>query len=88
MRVVVVTKDNTDYARRVEEFLTDFTRTTGRELEVMDPETTHGRSFCGVYDIVEYPTVIALSNDGHVQNIWRGLPMPLISEVSYYAKDD
>lgn len=85
MRVVVVSKDNTDYARTVEMFLRDFKYQTGRDLEVLDPETRDGISFCMTYDIVEYPTMIAVSDDGKVQNMWRGLPLPTISEVSYYA---
>ncbi len=85
MRVVVVTKDNTDYARDVETFLGNFTRQTGRTLEVLDPESTEGEMFCRAYDIVEYPTIIALSDDGQVQNIWRGESLPTISEVSYYV---
>lgn len=85
MRVVVVSKEATDYARRVEEFLTDFRRQTGRELETLNPESPDGISFCRTYDIVEYPTLIALSEDGQVQTVWRGLPLPTISEVSYYA---
>jgi len=38
-----------------------------------------------VYDIVEYPTIIALSDSGQLQNLWRGLPLPTISEVSFYV---
>lgn len=85
MRTVVIYKEQTDYARHVEEFLESFKRQTGRELEVLNPESPDGISFCEAYDIVEYPTVIALSDSGHMQNLWRGLPLPTISEVSYYA---
>lgn len=85
MRVVVVYKQATDYARQVDDFLGDFKRQTGRELETLDPDTRDGMSFCGAYDIVEYPTLIAVSDDGQVQNIWKGLPLPTISEVSYYV---
>ncbi|MGB4767879.1 MAG: hypothetical protein WBP22_01345 [Candidatus Saccharimonas sp.] len=88
MRTIVVTKDNTDYSRSVETFMTDFTRQTGRQLEVIDPETSDGISFCRAYDIVEYPTVIALSSDGRVQNMWSGASLPMISEVSYYVSQD
>lgn len=85
MRVVVITKDNTDYARAVSTFVDDFARQTGRTLETIDPDTPDGTTFCRAYDIVEYPTVIALSDSGQVQNIWRGTMLPTISEVSYYA---
>ena len=88
MRVVVVTKDGTEYARAVETFLGDFARQTGRVLETLDPESREGESFCRAYDIVKYPTVIALGNDGQVQNIWRDELLPTISEVSYYVSQD
>lgn len=68
MRVVVVTKDDMDYTRSVETFLEDFKRQTGRNLEVIDPETRDGEIFARTYDILEYPTIIALGNDGQVQN--------------------
>lgn len=85
MRVVVIAKDNTEYSRSVETFIGDFVRQTGKNLETLDPESLEGISFCKTYDIVEYPTVIALSDDGQIQNIWRGTALPTISEVSYYA---
>lgn len=85
MRVVVVYKDASDHAREVRDYLGDFYRQTGRELEVVDPETREGADFCRTYDVVEYPSLIALSDDGMVQNLWRGRPLPTISEVSYYV---
>lgn len=85
MRTVVVYKDNTDYARSVTEFLHDFKQQTGRDLETVDPDSVAGESFCKAYDIVLYPTVIALADDSHMQQIWQGLPLPTIMEVSFYA---
>ena len=88
MRVVMVAKPNQDYSRGAETFLSDFSRQAGRAIEEMDPETREGEMFCRTYDIVEYPTIIALSNDGQVQNTWRGTTFPTISEVSYYVAQD
>lgn len=86
MRVVVVSKDRTDYARSVEEYLRDFTHQTGHELESIDPESPAGIDFCQIYDVMEFPTVIAISDDGQMQNVWTGLPLPTISEVSFYVR--
>jgi len=82
---VVLYKEATDYARQVEDYLVDFKRQTGHDLETMNPESPNGISFCEAYDILEFPTLVALSDDGHVQNQWRGVPLPTISEVSYYV---
>lgn len=86
MRVVVIYKEQTDYARQVIDYLRDFKTQTGHDLEILDPESAEGTSFCEAYDIVEYPTMIALSDDGVMQNTWTGLPLPTISEVSYYVQ--
>lgn len=85
MRTIVVYKDESDHGREVRDYLRDFSRQTGHELEVVDPETREGADFCRVYDIVEYPSIVALSDDGQLQNLWRGRPLPTISEVSFYV---
>jgi hypothetical protein len=85
VRVVVIYKDESDHAREVLDYLQDFARQTGHTLETMDPDTPEGIDFCKVYDIVEYPTMIALSDNGSMQNMWRGWPLPTINEVSYYV---
>jgi hypothetical protein len=69
----------------VTDYLRDFKRQTGHELVTLNPDTADGSDFCRTYDIVEYPSIVALSDDGAMQNIWRGLPLPTISEVSYYV---
>lgn len=86
MRVVVIYKDQTDYARSVIDFLRDFQHQTGHDVEILNPESPEGIDFCQTYDTMEYPTMIAISDDGQMQNTWTGLPLPTISEVSYYVQ--
>ena len=85
MRVVVVYKYESDHAREVLDYLLDFSRQTGHTVEEIDPDTPDGADFCRTYDIVEYPTMLALSDNGQLQNMWRGRPLPTISEVSFYV---
>lgn len=82
---MVIYKSESDHARTVSDYLRDFYRQTGRELETLDPESRDGADFCRAYDIVEYPTIVALSDNSTMQNMWRGLPLPTINEVGYYA---
>ncbi len=85
MKVVIVYKEESDHARAVLDFLRDFKRQTGHDLERLNPESIAGEQFCRAYDIVQYPTVIAISDSSVMQNTWTGLPLPTISEVSYYV---
>lgn len=85
MRVVVVYKEQSDHARQVTDFLRDFERQTGHTLETIDPDSRDGATFAGTYDLVEYPSIVALSDSGELQNLWRGVPLPTIGEVGYYV---
>jgi len=82
MRVICIYKKNQDYSRTVDEWLENFRRQTGHEIETMNPDEDTG--FCEAYDIVEYPTILALGERGDVQASWRGKDLPLINEVLYY----
>lgn len=85
MRAVVVYKLESDHAREVLDYLRDFERQTGRKLEEVDPESLAGIDFCRTYDVIEYPSIVALSDSGQMLNLWRGRPLPTINEVSYYG---
>jgi hypothetical protein len=85
MRVVMIFKDESEHAREVYDYMRDFERQTGHTLETLNPDSKEGIDFCSVYDIVEYPTLVAIADDGTLQNTWRGTPLPTISEVSYYV---
>ena len=82
-RVVCVYRERTDYAQGVEDWLESFYRATGRKIEVLNPDVDI--SFCETYDVVEYPTILALDDNGSVLASWRGRLLPLIDEVNYYA---
>ncbi len=85
MRIAVIYRLESDHAREVTDYLRDFSAQTGHIIEEINPDSPEGSSFCRTYDIVEYPTLVALSDDGQLQNMWRGRPLPTISEVSFYA---
>lgn len=85
MRVVVVYRYESDHAREVLDYLRDFSRQTGRVIEEINPDTPDGAQFCRAHDVVEYPTMLALDGEGRTHSMWRGRPLPTISEVSFYA---
>lgn len=84
MRVVALYRSESDYARGVLDFLRDVRHQTGYEVEELSPDTREGAMMARTYDVVEYPTLLALNNEGAVQAMWRGT-LPTISEVGYYA---
>lgn len=83
MRLVIVYREASEHRMMVESFIKDFKFQTGGEIETIDPETRDGKAFCDVYDIVEYPTLLALATDGTPAATWRGT-FPTISDISFY----
>jgi hypothetical protein len=84
MRVVIIWRDNTDYARGVISWLRDFEKRGERVPESLSPDEPAGESLCKAYDVVEYPTILALDSMGRLQKMWRGKEMPMIDDVMYY----
>lgn len=82
MRVVCVYRDNQDYTRSVDEWIENIRRQTGKVIETMNPD--ENVDFCEAYDIVEYPTILALGDNGEVRAFWHGRDLPLINEVLFY----
>ena len=86
MRAVIVFRRGTDYQRTVLDFLEDFRRMSGKKIQEIDPDSIGGQGFCETYNIVRYPTILALTDDGKVLQKWEGLPLPRVGTVSYYAE--
>lgn len=87
MRVVCVWREGQDYSRMVEEWQREFERRTGKQIENLDPDTREGEGFCRAYDVVEYPTMVAVGNNGQTLAMWRGRMLPTFDEVSYWVQD-
>ena len=86
MKVLIFYKPVSEEARLVEEFIHDF----GKEypdltLTVVNPDSVGGSTQAEIYDVMRYPTVLALSNDGSTLQRWDSGLMPLMNEVAYYA---
>lgn len=86
MRTVVIYKEYSDHAREINDYMRDFERQTNKKIEEINPDTREGADFCRAYDVVEYPTIMALDDSGSMLSMWRGKPLPRIDEVSYYAR--
>ncbi len=85
MRVVVVWREESDHAREVREWIRDFENRTGVAIESVNPDEPNGISMCKAYDIVQYPTILALEDDGAMMQMWRGTPLTSIDSVAFYV---
>ena len=86
MKVVILYRPNSEHARAVEEFIHDFKRQeANRQVDVLNVDTVEGITAAKLYDVVQYPAIIALTNDGQLLKAWQGEQLPLMNELAYYA---
>lgn len=63
----------------------DLERQQGDKVELVSVDTRNGSATASLYDVMQYPTILALQNDGQLLKEWGGPSLPLMNEVSYYA---
>ncbi len=87
MKVVVLYRPNSEHARGVEDFVRELERRSGgrSKVDLVNIDTRDGSATASLYDVMQYPAVLALQNDGQLLKEWQGSTMPLLNEVSYYT---
>jgi hypothetical protein len=87
VKLLVLYRPESEHTSAVESFVRDYQSRydSGRKLEMVSLNTRDGAATASLYDIMEYPAILALANDGSVLNVWQGIPMPLMDEVAGYA---
>ncbi len=88
MKVYVLYRPQSEHARQTEEYLHDFVHAQPtREVQLIDVDSKIGTSLAELYDVMQYPAVLAITNDGQLLKSWQG-NLPLMDELSYYAHND
>ena len=87
MNALVLYRTNTEAERLVIDFARDFQRQTGKELHLLEADSPEGMELARLYDVVDYPTILARADDGSLLQMWQGPVLPRISEVSFYVQN-
>ena len=56
-----------------------------KRVELLSLNTRDGAAMASLYDVVAYPAILALADNGSVLNLWEGVPLPLMQEVAGFA---
>ena len=81
MKLLILYHDKSDHALSTESYAKDIERFGGLKPELISLETVEGDHNARLYDITQYPAIVAIKNDGQMSGLWQGLPLPLINEV-------
>jgi hypothetical protein len=86
MKLLILYRPNSDHALQVETYVKDFQRqhNLSIKIELLSVNTRDGAALASLYDMMSYPAILALADDGSVLNSWQG-PLPLMDELAAYA---
>jgi hypothetical protein len=86
VRLLILYRPNSEHERDVETFVREFQRThdIGNRLELLSVNTRDGAATASIYDVLSFPAILALADDGSVLNSWVGMPLPLMNDVAGY----
>ncbi len=85
MKAVILYKPNTELETSVNEYTREFSRQTGRAIELIDVESVAGAETARLYDIMQFPAILVFRDDGQFIQSWIDREKwPTISELSFY----
>lgn len=86
MKVLVLYRPNSSHGRIVEEFIRDYQRAGhSGKIEALNIDTREGSALATLYDVVQYPSIMVIREDGSVVRAWQGETLPLQNEIAAYA---
>lgn len=87
MKVLVLYHPNSEQDGLIQDFARDYERFKGKKLQSLSLETQQGADYARLYDIVQYPAFLAIADNGTLQRLWQGMPLPLMDELSYWDQE-
>ena len=88
MKTIMMYRPNSEHERRALDYLRDFAAQTGKKLPTLDPDSREGADLSRLYEIMQFPAILATDGEGHMQAMWQGDQLPTYSELSYYVAED
>jgi hypothetical protein len=86
VKLLILYRPNSEHATEIESYVRDFEHKHNirGNVELISINTRDGAAMASLYDIMSYPSILALTGDGQLLNVWQGKPLPLMDEVAGY----
>lgn len=86
MKVLIIYRPNSEYGRNVEDFIRDYRqRHQADNLQILNIDEREGGAMASLYDVMRYPAILVLRDDGSLLKSWEGESLPLMDELAYYT---
>ena len=88
MKTVVLYKPNSEHDTPVQGYVREFAHRTGKTLELIDAESREGVGMAELYDILQFPALVAIRDNGELLQMWPEFKKwPTMNELTYYTKE-
>lgn len=87
MRMLVFYRPDSEHARLTEEFLRDLQRqhdVSPKGIQSISIDTREGASLASLYDVISYPGIVVVDDNGGYIKSWSG-ELPLMDELVGYT---
>jgi hypothetical protein len=86
MKVVILYKPRSEYARQVETYVRDYQNIhESTKLDLIDYDSRDGSATASLYDILQAPAILVMASNGQLLKSWEGPELPLMDEIAAYA---
>lgn len=80
-------RPNSERAGMAEDYAEEYHRRhPDRQIELLNVDTPEGADKARLYGITNYPAILALSDDGGLQQLWQDEHLPLMNEIDFYQQ--
>lgn len=88
MKAVILYKPMSEHDTPVQGYVREFSHRTGRQLELVDAESPEGIQMSGLYDVLQFPALVAMRDDGQLMQVWPEFDRwPTMNELTFYTRD-
>lgn len=83
MKTLVFYKEGRDYTRPTTDFVETLERRyPGHPVSLLNAEERIHSVEANLYDITNFPAILVTTDSGAVNQMWQGMPLPLVDEVA------
>jgi hypothetical protein len=87
MKMTILYHTADENSRAVEEFADNCKSMSDKEINLVNIDTPEGDSLAALYDVMSYPAVLLIREDGQLNKGWQGSQLPATSEAIGYLSN-
>jgi len=82
MKAFILYHPSSEHSRSVEDYVHEFERQRHKGIKLISLDRPEGADKARLYDIVQYPALVVVREDGQLVKVWQGDKLPLMDEVA------